>query len=303
MAIGDIIVGIDIGTSKVSLVIGEVNNFNQIEVICTKCCRCNGIKKTKIIDEDEIGGAISRLIKEAETENELTINSAYLSIPGKYVTIVQNSILKEAKDKYAGISTKDVYTALSQVKDIDIPDTFNLHLDITKVRGLEANYQWSEEDEKKYGRDAGYYKYEGDWSFDIPVTVDDSQTEVLELNDTNDAGIGLKSVIRTPYELTVNELYKEGSNSDCFMVALDANGNTLPYNESTGNCNNFAIQDRDISTVDIYFLDYVQYMDELKGQQNFDNPTKEDGQKWKKLLEENAKYHKTLHFDNDNVKN
>ena len=33
------------------------------------------------------------------------------------------------------------------------------------------------------------------------------------------------------------------------------------------------------------------------------NPTKEDGQKWKKLLEENAKYHKTLHFDNDNVKN
>lgn len=58
------------------------------------------------------------------------------------------------------------------------------------------------------------------------------------------------------------------------MVALDANGNTLPYNESTGNCNNFAIQDRDISTVDIYFLDYIQYMDELKGQQNFDNPTK-----------------------------
>ena len=97
------------------------------------------------------------------------------------------------------------------IKDIDIPDTFNLHLDITKVRGLEANYQWSEEDEKKYGTDAGYYKYEGDWSFDIPVTIDDSQTEVMELNDTNDEGIGLKSVIRTPYELTVNELYKEGS--------------------------------------------------------------------------------------------
>ena len=184
------------------------------------------------------------------------------------------------------------------IKDIDIPDTFNLHLDITKVRGLEANYQWSEEDEKKYGRDAGYYKYEGDWSFDIPVTVDDSQTEVLELNDTNDAGIGLKSVIRTPYELTVNELYKEGSNSDCFMVALDANGNTLPYNESTGNCNNFAIQDRDISTVDIYILDYIQYMDELKGPDNYNNnENKPEGQKWSNLLDRYAKYHKTLHFD------
>ena len=185
----------------------------------------------------------------------------------------------------------------SYIKDIDIPDTFNLHLDITKVRGLEADYQWSEEDDAKYGNDAGYYKYEGDWSFDIPVTVDDSQTEVMELNDTNEAGIGLKSVIRTPYELTVNELYEDGSDSDCFMVALDANGNKLPYNDSAGNCNIFAIQDRDISTVDIYILDYVQYMDELKGEDNYNNnENKPEGQRWSDLLDQYAKYHKTLHF-------
>ena len=184
------------------------------------------------------------------------------------------------------------------IKDIEIPDTFNLHLDITKVRGLEADYEWSEADEEKYGTDAGYYKYEGDWNFDIPVTVDDSQTEVLELNDTNDAGIGLKSVIRTPYELTVNELYEDGSDSDCFMVALDANGNKLPYNDSAGNCNNFTIQDRDISTVDIYILDYIQYMDELKGPDNYNNnENKPEGQKWSNLLDRYAKYHKTLHFD------
>ena len=183
------------------------------------------------------------------------------------------------------------------IKDIEIPDTFNLHLDITKVRGLEADYEWSEDDYEKYGTDAGYYKYEGDWNFDIPVTVDDSQTEVLELNDTNDAGIGLKSVIRTPYELTVNELYEDGSDSDCFMVALDANGNKLPYNDSAGNCNIFAIQDRDISTVDIYILDYTQYMDELKGPDNYNNnENKPEGQRWSDLLDQYAKYHKTLHF-------
>ena len=122
MAIGDIIVGMDIGTSKVSLVIGEVNNFNQIEVLCTVSSKCNGIKKGKIVDEDQIVAAISKLIKEAEEETELAINSTYLTIPGKYVTIVQNSIVKEAKDKYAGISAKDVFAALSLVKDIDIPE-------------------------------------------------------------------------------------------------------------------------------------------------------------------------------------
>lgn len=122
VAIGDIIVGIDIGTSKISLVIGEVNNFNQIEVICTASHKCNGIKKGKIVDENEIARLIHRSIKEAESDASLRINSAYVTIPGKYVTIVQNSILKEAKDKYAGISAKDVASAIMQVKDIDVPE-------------------------------------------------------------------------------------------------------------------------------------------------------------------------------------
>jgi hypothetical protein len=47
LAVGDIIVGMDIGTSKVSMVIGEVNNFNQIEVIYTDSQKCSGIKKEK----------------------------------------------------------------------------------------------------------------------------------------------------------------------------------------------------------------------------------------------------------------
>ena len=84
MAIGDIIVGIDIGTSKVSLVIGEVNNFNQIEVICTTTHKCNGIRKGKIVDENEIASSIHHLIKDAESETDLKINSAYVTIPGKY---------------------------------------------------------------------------------------------------------------------------------------------------------------------------------------------------------------------------
>lgn len=45
LAIGDVIVGIDIGTSKVSLIIGEVNNFNQVEIICSTNQSCNRNKK------------------------------------------------------------------------------------------------------------------------------------------------------------------------------------------------------------------------------------------------------------------
>ena len=122
MAIGDVIIGIDIGTSKVSTVIGEVNNFNQIEVIFTASHSCRGIQKGKIIDENEIAITISKIIKDAENDIGLKINSAYVTIPGKYITIVQNSITRDAKDRYAGISAKDVVSGIMQVKDIDIPE-------------------------------------------------------------------------------------------------------------------------------------------------------------------------------------
>ena len=122
MAIGDIIVGIDIGTSKVCTVVGEVNNFGQIEIICNTSYKCSGLKKGKIINEEEICLCVAKTIKDAEEETNLKINSAYVTIQGKYVTIVQNSITKEVKDKYSGISIKDVQNAIMQVKDIEIPD-------------------------------------------------------------------------------------------------------------------------------------------------------------------------------------
>ena len=122
MARGDIIVGVDIGTTKVATVVGEVNNFGQIEIISNTSFKCSGLKKGKIINEDEITLSLAKTIKDAEEETNLKINSAYVTIPGKYVTIVQNSITKDVKDKYSGISVRDVQNAIMQVKDIEIPD-------------------------------------------------------------------------------------------------------------------------------------------------------------------------------------
>ena len=122
MAIGDVIVGIDIGTSKVSSVSAEINNFNQLEIIAIAECKCFGMKKTKITDEDEIASAIGKTISEVEAQGNIKINSAYVTIPGKYVQIVQNSIVKEARDKFAGITSKDINSAMLQLRDIDLPD-------------------------------------------------------------------------------------------------------------------------------------------------------------------------------------
>lgn len=78
------------------------------------------------MDEEAISLGIAKCIKTAEEETSLKINSAYVTIPGKYVTIVQNSITKEAKEKYAGISVREVQSAIGQLKDIEIQDTHTL---------------------------------------------------------------------------------------------------------------------------------------------------------------------------------
>ena len=96
MAIGDIIVGIDIGASKVTSVIGEVNNFNQIEIVATAECKCLGMKKAKITDEEEIASAIRKTITEVENQVNIKINSAYVTIPGKYVNY--EFVLNQYKD-------------------------------------------------------------------------------------------------------------------------------------------------------------------------------------------------------------
>jgi cell division protein FtsA len=80
------------------------------------------MQKGKIVDEEELSSAITRTLEEVEDISNLQVESAYTTIPGKYVTIVQNSIVKDTKDKFAGITIKDVASAIIQVRDIEIPD-------------------------------------------------------------------------------------------------------------------------------------------------------------------------------------
>ena len=78
--------------------------------------------KGKIINDDEVAMAIAKTINDAEEEANLRINSAYITIPGKYVTIVQNSVIKEIRDKFVGISSRDVSSGLMLAKDIELPE-------------------------------------------------------------------------------------------------------------------------------------------------------------------------------------
>ena len=116
MAIGDIIVGLDIGVSKVSCVIGQVNKFNEIEVIGYGLSSNSGVKKGQIIDIENVGNSIKKAISSAEEISELSVNSAYVNIKGLDVRIEKVVMESEVEKPNDGMTVNDIYSLYSKIQ-------------------------------------------------------------------------------------------------------------------------------------------------------------------------------------------
>ena len=86
LAIGDIIVGIDIGTSKVCCCLGQINKFNQVEILNSSSVACEGLKKGKIVSQEAVARAIRFAISDIEATQDFIIKSAYVNIMGNCVS-------------------------------------------------------------------------------------------------------------------------------------------------------------------------------------------------------------------------
>ncbi len=75
------VVAIDIGTQKVSVLIGKVHAPDNIQVIGMASARNKGMSKGKIISLEKVTAAIKNAVQEAEDMAECRIHSAWVSIP------------------------------------------------------------------------------------------------------------------------------------------------------------------------------------------------------------------------------
>ena len=64
MAIGDIIVSLDVGASKTAATVGQVNKFGEIEIVGYGLAESSGIKKGKIINNEPVAKSIVKAITE-----------------------------------------------------------------------------------------------------------------------------------------------------------------------------------------------------------------------------------------------
>lgn len=130
--------------------------------------------------------------------------------------------------------------------------------------------------------------FDGPFSFDLHIKADNESVQVVTVDEMNDTGAGLYQVVKTKFEITVEEKCSdERAASGVFLVVLDADGQLLP-NGSSSFADTYAINGRDVSKVSVYVCDYIEYMDDIKGHRNDAD--------FKEILDERALYSKEILF-------
>lgn len=116
MAIGDIIVGLDIGASKTCCVVGQVNKFSEIEVIGYGITSNVSVKKGKIVDVQEAAKSIKQTITSAEEVSGLSINSVYVNAKGINVRTQRVIMEFETENPDNGISVSDINESFYKIQ-------------------------------------------------------------------------------------------------------------------------------------------------------------------------------------------
>ena len=84
------VVALDIGTSKVCVLVGEVNDRNQLEIIGKGTSPMKGTRRGNIINLDQAIDAVKKAIDEAEVMAGLQIESVYVGVAGDHIRSVNS---------------------------------------------------------------------------------------------------------------------------------------------------------------------------------------------------------------------
>ena len=114
-----IIVGLDIGTSKVVAIVGEQNDQDEIEVIGLGSSPSLGLKKGVVVDIESTEQAIKNAIQDAELMSGCKIYSVYVGIAGTHIRSLNSHGIVPIKDKE--VSSSDIDRVIDAARAVAIP--------------------------------------------------------------------------------------------------------------------------------------------------------------------------------------
>jgi len=121
------IVGLDIGTSKVAAIVGEVNAQGEVEIIGIGSSPSKGLKKGVVVNLESTVHAIQRAVEEVELMAGCEVNSVFAGIAGSHINSLNSHGIVAIKDKE--VSQSDVDRVIDSARAVAIPaDQKILHI-------------------------------------------------------------------------------------------------------------------------------------------------------------------------------
>lgn len=115
----NMIVGLDIGTSKIVAIVGEVSADGEIEIIGIGSHPSRGLKKGIVVNIESTSQSIQRAVEEAELMAGCRINSVYVGISGSHISSLNSHGTAAIRD--GEVSPLDVDRAIESAKAVAFP--------------------------------------------------------------------------------------------------------------------------------------------------------------------------------------
>lgn len=114
----ELIVGLDIGTTKVACLVGEVTE-DGVDIIGIGTQPCSGLKKGVVVNIDATVAAISKAIEEAEHMAGVEITTVYAGIAGSHIKAFHSEGVVAIRDRE--VRTGDIERVIDAAKAVSIP--------------------------------------------------------------------------------------------------------------------------------------------------------------------------------------
>ena len=115
-----LIVGLDIGTSKVCAVVAETSEAGAINVVGVGQAKSRGVRKGEIVDASACGEDIRNAIVEAEQMADAEIRSVYLGVTGSHIRGFNNRGFHPVVSNDREIMEDDVQDVIKNAKAINL---------------------------------------------------------------------------------------------------------------------------------------------------------------------------------------
>jgi len=114
----NLVVGLDIGTSKISVAVGEITPDNQLSIVGVGNQPARGMDKGGVNDLNLVIQSIQRAINEAELMADCQISSIYLGISGKHINCQNENGMVPINDKE--VTQEDVDNVIHTARSVPI---------------------------------------------------------------------------------------------------------------------------------------------------------------------------------------